>query len=84
MKYEATINEMFSIYHESWMNAQDKVDLNREILRLTGKTMEQLDEDIEIGVRNGYPPETQILMARTAIALMRSKSTLGDAIKEAL
>lgn len=76
MKHESTINQILALYHEPWMNAQDRADFNQEILVVMGKTMEQLDEEIEEGVHKGHSPETQVAMVRVVIALLRVKETL--------
>lgn len=60
MKHQQAIEAMLANFHASWMNADDKAEMNRELLNAVGKTMEELDADIETGVQNGYSVETQL------------------------
>lgn len=59
MKHEIYINSIFSEFHEEWMSDTDKKDCNNKILQLFGRTMEQLDKDIEFGLRAGYTLQSQ-------------------------
>ncbi len=64
---------MFSNFHASWMDADDRTEMNRELLKSLGKTMEQLDDDIEVGVRNGYSVQTQLEICQSICALCAVK-----------
>jgi hypothetical protein len=46
------------------MNDEDREDMNRELLRASGKTMEQLNEDFDTGIKNGYSIEQQMEIIR--------------------
>lgn len=72
MKYESAINEILSLFHSPWMDAQDKEEMNREVLKAMGKTMEELDDEIEKGVIRGYSVETQVELARKLVSIMEN------------
>ena len=64
MKHEATINKIFEVMYKPGMTDEDKAFVKSELLKRMGYTIEQIDEDIEIGVKNGYPPEFQVEIMR--------------------
>jgi len=64
MKHELAINKMFELLYEPWMNEEDKAYIKTEVLKQLKVTMEQLDEELEIGVKNGYPIEFQLELIR--------------------
>jgi hypothetical protein len=70
MRHQKIIADLLSSFHEEWMDFDDKAKMNSELLRAAGKTMEQLDAEIEIGVRNGYPPETQLAIYKRVVAML--------------
>lgn len=60
LKYHKEIIQMFEPLFESWMDANDKEDFVVEFALDQGKTLSILNSEIEIGVKNGYPPEYQV------------------------
>jgi len=68
IKHQNTINDFFDFLHEDWMNEKDKREFNNEVLKAMGKNLNQLDEEIEVGVKNGYSPERQMAIIREFIA----------------
>jgi hypothetical protein len=68
MKHKKTILSLLAHFHESWMDDEDREEMNRELLRASGKTMEQLNEDFETGIKNGYSIEQQMEIIRRILA----------------
>lgn len=66
LKHGAVIAAFFEGHYESWMSDNDKRELVETLLRQAGKTLGDLDAEIETGVRNGYPVEFQLALARGA------------------
>lgn len=67
MKHEAAIKGSFALFYESWMNDEDKAEMDSEMLMAMGKTMEELDAAIEAGEQNGYPVAVQLKLIAAAI-----------------
>lgn len=70
MKYEQTIKNILSEFHESWMDDADKEDCDAEVIRRIGK---ELDAAIDEGVANGYTVEQQEKLVRGLFMAMRGK-----------
>jgi len=68
MKYQKELDEMFSYFHESWMDENDKENFNKDILKEMNTTMEGLDIMFEQGVEKGYSIETQLSLAKQLIS----------------
>ena len=69
MKYETEINEMLSIAipKESWMTEDEHGEIINETFNQMGITKQQLSDDIEKGVKNGYTVEKQIAVLKLAL-----------------
>lgn len=63
MKHLATIEAILAMFHQPWMNAEDKAEMNQRLINASGRTLEQWDADIETGVRNGHSVEDQLKVA---------------------
>ncbi len=74
MKHEISINQIFEMLYESWMNQEDKDYVKTELLKNMGVTMEQLDEDLETGVKNGFSVEVQLELIRKFISKKRKQA----------
>ena len=59
LKHGEAISEFFEGVYESWMNEKDKSDFVNLLLNTQNKTIQDLDNDLEIGVQNGYSVEEQ-------------------------
>lgn len=64
MKHEEIINQTFEMMYHPSMTEEDKVVVRTEVLKKLGATLEQLDEEIETGVKNGYPAKLQLELIR--------------------
>ena len=67
LEHHKSIMEMFNPFYESWMSEDDHAELVNEVLRLQGKTLKMLNDEIDIGISNGYTVEQQIDVIRYAI-----------------
>lgn len=63
--------------YEPWMSQEDKDYVKSEFLKSMGVTMEQLDEDLETGVKNGFSVEIQLELIRKFIAKKRKQKQDG-------
>jgi hypothetical protein len=77
MKHEASLNQIFEMLYEPWMSQEDKDYVKSELLKSMGVTMEQLDEDLETGVKNGFSVEVQLELIRKFIAKKRKQKQDG-------
>lgn len=73
MKHYAAIKAILANFHEPWMSAADKDAMDREILRAMGKTLTQLNADIQAGVAKGYSVETQVYLSKVVIASIKNR-----------
>lgn len=65
MKYLKEVDRLLKeLFREDWMNDEDWIEFLEEVERTSGITRERLSIDIESGVNNGYPFETQIQMLK--------------------
>jgi len=69
MKHESTIDKIFELMYTPGMSDEDKKFVKNEVLKRLGYTLEKLDEDIETGVKNGYPPQFQVEILRRIIEI---------------
>ena len=60
LKHGDTLYALLEPNFESWMSKADKLEYVILTLQSTGKTLNELDADVEVGVQNGYSPEEQI------------------------
>lgn len=67
MKHKKTVNEILALYHEWWMDENDRAEMDSEVLKLMGKTKEQLSELIEIGIKNGCSAQDQLEIIKKLI-----------------
>lgn len=72
MKHLKVIEDMLSGFHEPWMDSADKAQMNQELLKATGLTLEQLDADIETGVQNGFSVQSQMILVKRLIQTLKS------------
>jgi hypothetical protein len=77
MKHEASLNQIFEMLYEPWMSQDDKDYVKSELLKSMGVTMEQLDEDLETGVKNGFSVEIQLELIRKFIGKKRKQKQEG-------
>ncbi len=65
MKYEKEIDQFLrDIIYEDWMNEEDYNEVINETFKLLGTNKEKLNDDIEIGIKNGYSIETQFALVK--------------------
>jgi len=67
MKHKRAILSILANFHRSWFSDEERQEMNRWLLNAIGKTMEQIDKDIETGIKNGYPIEQQMEIVRRVI-----------------
>lgn len=60
LKYEHAISALFEPLYEGWMTEEDREEARKLFLQKLGRTMEELDNEVAIGVQNGYSVETQL------------------------
>lgn len=59
-KYGEYIREILPHFYQPWMNDLDKADHITHLFDKGNTSIAKIDDDIEIGVQNGYSPELQI------------------------
>ena len=65
MNYLEEVDRLLKdLFREDWMDDEDWIGFLEEVERTSGITPERLSSDIETGVNNGYPFETQIQMLK--------------------
>lgn len=65
LKYEKEIDELLRfLFYEKCMDDKDYKEIIEETFRFTGITKQKLCEDLEIGVKNGFSVESQILLLK--------------------
>lgn len=65
MKYKKEIDQFLrDIIYENWMDEEDYKKVITETFKKIGITKEKLSSDIEMGIKNGYPIETQFSMVK--------------------
>ena len=74
MKHEASINQIFELLYEPWMSDDDKAYVKTQLLESMGATMEKLDEELEIGVKNGFTVEVQLHLIKQFVAKKRKQA----------
>ena len=62
MKYEDEINEILNTFipKKSWMTDEDHKEVIEETFKRTGMSKQQLSDDIEVGIKNGYSIKEQV------------------------
>lgn len=64
LRHGGAILSIFEAMFEPWMDDGDKAELMAMSLQATGKTLEDMDEDLETGLQNGYSIEFQVELCR--------------------
>ena len=75
MKHRESIEKIFSFLYEPWMNEEDREFVKNELLKSMGVTMEQLGEDLETGIKNGFPADVQVELVRRFIQKKKQKKS---------
>ena len=65
MEYEKEVNQILQlIFKEDWMSDAEYEKASSLGMELSGITKEKLNEDLKIGIKNGYDIETQISLIK--------------------
>jgi DNA-binding transcriptional regulator YhcF (GntR family) len=65
IKYEAEIISVYrELFYENWMSDSDFDELLNEILTQTGTSIQQLSDEIQVGIDNGYSLLYQLEMMK--------------------
>jgi len=68
MKYQKEIDQLLrDMFYEDWMDEEDYLEIEIEILKQTGVSKALLSKQIEIGVDNGYTIDKQIQIIKTIL-----------------
>jgi hypothetical protein len=69
VKYENEIDALLKdlLYDERWMDDEDYKEVIEETFKIIGITKQKLSDDIEIGVKNGYTVEQQIVLLKRVL-----------------
>lgn len=68
LKYKDQLQSLFKeVFQESWMSEQDWQEIEEAIFEVTGLSYEKLEQDLEVGVNNGYSIEKQFKLLRIAL-----------------
>ena len=68
LKHDKAIKQFFEMFFEDWMDETERQEFVVLALQLMGRTLEDLDADIEQGLQNGYSVEEQFDIIRQIIA----------------
>jgi len=68
IKYEKEIKELFSILREEWMCDEEWEKVLNEIFNTSRYSIEEISQQIEVGVKNGYPVGYQLMLCKMLIA----------------
>ena len=64
IRHGDTIFSFFEMLLEPWMDEDEKIEFVLSIMDEIGKTFIDLDNELEIGVKNGYPLDVQIELCK--------------------
>lgn len=64
LKHKEAIESLFAMFYESWMDDDDKREFVQMLLSKTGMTLDDLDNSIEEGIKNGYTIQEQLEAAK--------------------
>ena len=69
IKYENEIDALLRdfLYDESWMDDEDYKEVIETTFETMGITKQKISDDIEIGVKNGYTVEQQIILFKRVL-----------------
>ena len=69
IKYENEIDALLRdfLYDESWMDDEDYKEVIETTFETMGITKQKISDDIEIGVKNGYTVEQQIILLKRVL-----------------
>mgnify|MGYP000971279028 CR=1 FL=1 len=68
MKYEKEIDQFLrDIIYEDWMNDEDYNEVITETFKQLGTNKENLSDDIDIGIKNGYSIEIQFALVKRVL-----------------
>ena len=69
VKYENEIDALLRdfLYDESWMDDEDYKEVIETTFETMGITKQKISDDIEIGVKNGYTVEQQIILLKRVL-----------------
>ena len=64
MKYEKEIDQFLrDVIYEDWMNEEEYQEVLVEAMEQLGLSKETINDNLEIGVLNGYPVQMQLELA---------------------
>jgi hypothetical protein len=70
MKYEKEIDQFLrDMIFEDWMNEEDYNEVITETFKQLGTNREKLNDDIEIGIKNGHSIETQFVLVKRILKI---------------
>lgn len=64
LKHGEAIYKIFELLFEPWMSVVDKLELIKLALRANNKKLGDLDNELEVGLKNGYSIEDQISLCK--------------------
>jgi len=65
IKYEKEINQFLrNLFYENWMTEDEFNEIISESFKRLNTNIEKLNNDIEIGIKNGYSIETQFELVK--------------------
>jgi flagellar biosynthesis protein FlhB len=65
IKYEKEINKFLrDLFYENWMTEDEFNEIISESFKRLNTNIEKLNNDIEIGIKNGYSIETQFELVK--------------------
>ena len=77
-KHGRAIELFFEGMFESWMDDQDKAEFILLSLQQSGKTLSDVNEEIETGIKNGYSISQQLEAVRNLKPIMHEAARKND------
>ena len=71
VSYTKEVEEILSYMHEDWMDGEDKVMVVEMALVATGKTRQDFENDLRVGVSNGYSVEKQMEVIKVIFSKLK-------------
>jgi hypothetical protein len=72
LKHGEAIKRFFELFFEPWMSEDDKIEFVMLTCETLGKTLIDLDNDLEHGIQRGYSIEDQLIIVETIIRMLQT------------
>ena len=74
MKYEKEIDQLLhDLFYDDWMRDDDYNQIISEILKEANTSKQELSDQLEIGLENGYSIDNQIKLLKASLNMISSQ-----------